>query len=133
MLVTEAIAAGKSLALPRFNSESAGYVPCRLDRNSGPLLAGRFGILEPGRDAPEVPANQLDLTLVPGVAFDPMGRRVGRGKGFYDRLLVTISGAKCGICFDQQIRSGLPMEPHDIKLDYVVTPTRWFECGGRHG
>ncbi|HLP77584.1 MAG TPA: 5-formyltetrahydrofolate cyclo-ligase, partial [Candidatus Paceibacterota bacterium] len=78
-----------------------------------------------------VSLNQLDLVLVPGVAFDACGRRLGRGKGFYDRLLADTRGIKCGVAFDEQIVTGIPVEPHDVLVDCILTPTRWIDCDSR--
>jgi 5-formyltetrahydrofolate cyclo-ligase len=88
---------------------------------------GAFGIREPDRGCPGMPLNQLDLILVPGLAFGPGGRRLGRGKGFYDRLLMGISGLKCGVAYDEQIRPHIPLEAHDILVDCVVTPEKWLD------
>ncbi|MEO7298989.1 MAG: 5-formyltetrahydrofolate cyclo-ligase, partial [Verrucomicrobiota bacterium] len=63
--------------------------------------------------------------------FDLTGRRLGRGKGFYDRLLAEIPGTKCGVCFDEQIVEEIPTESHDVRMDYVLTPTRWLATAGR--
>ncbi|MEY2466031.1 MAG: 5-formyltetrahydrofolate cyclo-ligase, partial [Verrucomicrobiota bacterium] len=73
------------------------------------------------------PIKPLDLILVPGVAFELHGRRLGRGKGFYDRLLADMRGTTCGVAFDEQIVAEIPVEPHDVHLDYLLTPTRWIE------
>ena len=123
-LLEEAWQAGKTVLLPQFNPANDDYQTCAL-ASSAELIAGRFGVLEPGSGCPVVPLNQLDLVLVPGVAFDLTGRRLGRGKGFYDRLLAQVRGHKCGVCFDSQVVAAVPEEPHDIRLDSILTPTRW--------
>jgi len=74
-----------------------------------------------------LPLNRLDLTLVPGVAFDLHGRRLGRGKGIYDQILAAVGGLTCGITFDEQVVSEVPVEPHDIQVNRILTPTRWIE------
>ena len=125
----EALSQGKRVALPRFVAEDNRYEPCGIASFDEKLSAGRFGILEPDSDAPVFPLNQLDLVLVPGLAFDASGRRLGRGNGFYDRLLYDVRGAKCGVAFDHQIQAELPVEPHDIVLDYLLTQTRWVNTG----
>jgi 5-formyltetrahydrofolate cyclo-ligase len=76
-------------------------------------------------------ANEIDLILVPGIAFDEGGRRIGRGKGYYDRLLTHVRGLKCGVAFDCQVETDLPSESHDISVDALLTPTRWLRCEGR--
>jgi 5-formyltetrahydrofolate cyclo-ligase len=69
----------------------------------------------------------LDFILVPGVAFDLSGRRLGRGKGYYDRLLKQTRGTTCGVAFDEQIVGEIPVEPHDLNVNCILTPTRWIE------
>lgn len=85
------------------------------------LKPGPFGILEPKADGIEVPKNEIDLIIVPGVAFDKDKNRMGRGRGFYDRLLSTLNAPKVGICFGFQLIPQVPVEPFDKKMDYVIT------------
>jgi 5-formyltetrahydrofolate cyclo-ligase len=65
--------------------------------------------------------DELDLIIVPGVAFDLAGRRIGRGGGFYDRLLPQYRAVRAGICFDFQCLETIPAEEHDIQMDLLVT------------
>jgi 5-formyltetrahydrofolate cyclo-ligase len=127
LLLEEAWADGKIVALPYFNSLT-GLYSARAVSSRSELIPGQFGVLEPGAGCPSVSLNQLDLVLVPGVAFDLGGRRLGRGKGFYDRLLAEVRGHKCGVAFDMQIVAEVPEEPHDIRVDSILTPTRWHLC-----
>ena len=91
---------------------------------------GPFGLWEPAGEALD-PA-RIDLVLVPGLAFTRDGRRLGRGKGFYDRFLPTLRPDcfKCGVCFDLQLVDALPTEPHDVRLDAVLTPRGLWRGGG---
>src|SRR5204863_2517253 len=91
------------------------------------LKIGRFGIREPAEHCPPISLNRLDFILVPGVAFDLTGRRLGRGKGFYDQLLAAVSGTTCGVAFDEQIVREIPVAPHDIRVNCILTPTRWLQ------
>jgi 5-formyltetrahydrofolate cyclo-ligase len=127
LVLERALADGKSVALPRFNPDTQAYDAYFV--GGEPLVAGPFDILEPTESNP-APVNRLDLILAPGLAFDLRGRRLGRGKGFYDRLLSAAQGVKCGICFDEQLLPEIPVEPHDVSLDFLVTPTRWQDCRG---
>jgi len=127
-LVDQALLAGKTVALPKFAAASGEYVAAVVQDRARDLRPGRFGILEPLESQPRLPLGELDLVLVPGVAFDPRGRRLGRGKGYYDRLLPQARGIKCGVAFDLQIVPELPAGPRDSKVDYVLTPTRWLTC-----
>lgn len=85
------------------------------------LKAGAFGIPEPTEDCVAVPESEIDLIIVPGVAFDREHNRLGRGKGFYDRLLSTLNVPKVGICYDFQLKDRIPVEPFDRKMDLIVT------------
>ncbi len=86
-----------------------------------------FGIFEPVGD--EFKAyNKIDFVIVPGMAFDKKGNRMGRGKGFYDKFLTQIPNAtKIGVCFSHQIVDDVPSEPHDVKLDGVCSPEGFFQ------
>ena len=98
------------------------------------IPAGRFGIREPGSGSPAISLHRIDLVLVPGLAFDERGNRLGRGRGDYDRLLEGVRAIKCGVGFDSQLHAEIPVEPHDILLDCILTPGRWLDfCPHRHG
>jgi 5-formyltetrahydrofolate cyclo-ligase len=124
-LMEEARREGKVIALPRFVWETAVYEACAVQDPAGDLVEGRFGIREPAPRCAAKPLNMLDFILVPGIAFDLHGRRLGRGRGFYDRLLAAVRGTTCGVAFDEQIVREIPAEPHDAVLNCILTPTRW--------
>ena len=126
-LLEDALAGGKIAALPRFDPASHGYVAGRVKNLRRDIVAGQFGIREPGAHCVEIPLNRLDLVLVPGVGFDLSGRRLGRGRGFYDRLLADVDGIKCGIALDEQVVKEIPAGPQDVRLNYILTPTRCVE------
>src|SRR5205823_12811558 len=117
----------KHVALPRFLPDTGAYAAFFV--RDEPLMPGPFNIFEPSMNNP-APLNRLDLIVAPGLAFDGWGRRLGRGKGFYDRLLSAVNGVKCGICFEEQLLAEIPVESHDVTLDFVATPTRWLDCRG---
>ncbi len=87
---------------------------------------GQYGILEPKPCCKEISEKEIDLIIVPGVAFDKEKNRMGRGKGFYDRLLSTLNCPKIGVCFDFQITPNVPVEPFDKKMDYVITESTQY-------
>ena len=124
-LLAEALAAGKRVALPRFAAAAQGYEPCQVLDPAADLEVGQFGIREPRGRCARFPSDRLDLILVPGVAFDLQGGRLGRGKGYYDQLLGALRGTTCGVAFDQQFLDEIPLAPHDMRLDCILTPTRW--------
>jgi 5-formyltetrahydrofolate cyclo-ligase len=110
----------KAFFIPAFDEPSGSY---RMARMTTELKKGRFGILEPA--VPVFAAeDELDLIIVPGIAFDHAGRRIGRGGGFYDRLLPQYNAVRAGICFDFQCLEKIPSEIHDIRMDWLVTETQ---------
>lgn len=86
------------------------------------LTAGSFGILEPAEGSPEIPVEEIDAFICPGLAFDSHGGRLGRGRGFYDRLLAQArpDAHKIGICFDFQLVPDTFPEAHDVAMDAVI-------------
>jgi 5-formyltetrahydrofolate cyclo-ligase len=126
-LMRQAIALGKQLVLPMVQADRqhlALYAIEDLERDVAP---GYCGILEPQPQRTRAVAPEaLDLVLVPGVAFDMRGGRLGFGAGFYDRLLSRLPREvpKVGMAFDFQVIPRLPYEPQDVMLDAVVTDSR---------
>jgi 5-formyltetrahydrofolate cyclo-ligase len=123
-LLAEALAAGKTSALPRFDATTQNYAARRVRDLRSEIMTGQFGIREPKPGCAKIPTEKLDLILVPGVAFDLRGNRLGRGKGYYDRLLQKASGSKVGIAFDEQIVEKIAPEAHDKLMDFILTPSR---------
>ena len=126
-LVAVALEAGKSVALPLFDRRLDHYTACLIQDPDTDLHIGHFGIREPNTYCARLTSERLDLILVPGVAFDAQGHRLGRGKAYYDRLLAVMGGPRCGVAFDEQVVPEVPFEEHDVRMDYLVTPTRWVE------
>lgn len=94
----------------------------RVYTGSHDLAIGSYGIEEPTGE-PFTNYTAIDLVAVPGVAFDRRGNRLGRGKGYYDRLLSRIPSAyKIGICFPFQIVEEVPVEAFDIRMDEIIMP-----------
>jgi len=105
----------KHLFLPRVNGVNLDILP--YDRTR--LVAGAFHIEEPqGNDIASI--DDIDLVVVPGVAYDRNGNRLGRGKGFYDRLLSGCKATKIGVGYDFQLVDGIDAEPHDVKMDIII-------------
>lgn len=106
----------KQIILPTVVGDD--IIPVELTADSQ-MVEGDFHILEP-ENHPY--SGRLDLIVVPGMAFDKTGHRLGRGKGFYDRFLIKYPEVKTiGICFDFQLLDSIPTEPHDRVVDEVVT------------
>ena len=94
------------------------------------LVGGSFGILEPSPDSPVV-ESKADLILVPGLAFDRSGTRLGRGGGYYDRLLSEFEGLRVGVCFEELVFEQIPAESHDARMDFLIMPSGIISCGTR--
>ncbi|MGA2855030.1 MAG: 5-formyltetrahydrofolate cyclo-ligase, partial [Verrucomicrobiota bacterium] len=124
------LAAGKICALPFFYAATKSYSARRVQNLTADISTGKFGIREPVANCPEIPPEKFDLILVPGVAFDWNGNRLGRGQGFYDRLLNKIRGVKCGVGYDFQLIEKVPAEQHDARVNFVVTPGRCLKAAG---
>ena len=126
-LAMDARGAGKTVALPRYSAETGLYAACEVADLEQDVEPGRFGIREPSVRCADLKLNRLDLILVPGVAFDLLGHRLGRGQGFYDRLLKTVHGTTCGVGFNEQLLREIPVAPHDVRVNCILTPARWIE------
>jgi 5-formyltetrahydrofolate cyclo-ligase len=111
-------------ALPAFDGDSQFYCARRVRNLETDIVTGKFGVSEPLPECEEIPLNRFDLVLVPGVAFDIHGNRLGRGRGFYDRILAKASGIKCGVAYDFQLLEEIPTEPHDARVNFIFTPER---------
>lgn len=102
------------------------------------LVPGMWGILEPpaqrwGEPGKEIAPEQLDCIMVPGVAFDRNGGRLGNGAGYYDRLLkdVRADAVLIGVCFESQLVEQVVMEAHDVVMDVVITEKSLYAGKGR--
>ena len=104
---------GKRLLLPRV--EPSGIV---VAEGSSPLVTSKFGVHEPTGTAVELA--EIDLVIVPGLAFTPAGDRLGYGQGYYDRFLPTVSAPSVGVCFEDQLIDEMPLAPHDVRVGAVV-------------
>jgi 5-formyltetrahydrofolate cyclo-ligase len=116
---------GKRVFLPVQGGEELRIA----DLSSAPLEFGRWGIAQPSeRLAHYAKPEEMDVALVPGLAFDRQGNRVGFGKGYYDGLLAKAPGIfKIGLCFDFQVVERILTEPHDIGMNAVATPSALYK------
>ena len=130
-LFASALAEGKTAVLPRYSTVRGDYEACQVRDLERDLQLGAFAIREPVSACSIFDLKKLDFVLVPGVGFSLNGQRLGHGKGYYDRLLAQISGRKCGVAFDWQVAVEIPTELHDIRVDCILTPTRWHETAGK--
>jgi 5-formyltetrahydrofolate cyclo-ligase len=112
-------ARGFRFAFPRIDGESLRFYHAH---GAQWTAAHRWGLREPDPSASEeVQLHEFDGVLVLGLAFDRRGVRLGRGKGFYDRALSQYNGIKVGVAFSAQLAVELPMDAHDVRMDWIVT------------
>jgi len=123
-IARRAAAAGKRIAWPRLApmARALQFAAC----SPGELVAGPLSTREPPAGAPSVSADEIDLVVVPGVAFDAGGRRLGRGRGHYDATLAALphAAARVGVAFEIQVVPSVPAGPTDAAVDAVVTERR---------
>ncbi|GAM10079.1 putative protein [Geobacter sp. OR-1] len=130
LLVSEAIRSGKQVLFPVVGESGLEF---RRVSDTAELIPGKFGIPEPSGECELYQPLDIDFFLVPGVAFDLSCRRVGYGKGYYDKALHALEGKgrMAGICYDFQLVEAIPAAPHDVQMDMVITDRRVVHCAGQ--
>jgi len=118
-LVRDWLAAGKHIQVPAYHAEQRRYEPSHIVDLERDLAPGKLGILEP--HTRRVPHRSADVAIVPGVAFDAQGHRLGYGKGFYDEMLEHFAGVKIALAFDCQMQPAAPRSDNDVPMDVIVT------------
>ena len=113
--LVEELAKNLLVVLPRVEGDAMRFY------SIGDMKVGAFGIMEP-QGSLCISPGEIDAIIVPGVAFTLTGRRMGRGKGFYDKYMShnDFSALKIGVCYPVQIVDDIPCEAHDIVMDYVI-------------
>lgn len=131
-IINKALGDGKEIFVPRtvFDTKAMDAVKINSLEN---MKKDRYGILEPEEGKPCVDPDELDLIVVPGVAFDKKGGRMGYGAGYYDRYFKKISNEKrnhvkkVALAYDFQIIDDVPMDKQDVKIDYIITDKNIIE------
>lgn len=118
---------GRRVAVP--SVVSRGFMIWRQITGVEQLVGSRFGIPEPGHDCLRIERFPADaLILVPAIVYSPSGYRVGYGGGYFDRFLKDFPGVTIGVAFQMQVINNLPLEPHDVPVDRLVTDRGIIEC-----
>ena len=119
LLIKDAFESGKKVLLPVVKGDE---LELHLYEGEASLKEGAFGIMEPtGPLFAPIHYDEIELAIIPGMAFDSAGHRLGRGKGYYDRLLPNLRDAKLiGVCFPFQFLEEVPAEAHDISVCKVI-------------
>lgn len=126
-LIKELISLDKIVASPITIIKEKKLIPCQIKDFENGIQYGAYNIREPKPNcSPEINIKDIDVVIVPAVAYDINGFRLGYGGGFYDRFLENIreDAVTIGIAFDLQIFNEVPKEPHDAQLDYIITESR---------
>jgi 5-formyltetrahydrofolate cyclo-ligase len=128
-LIKISLAAGKRAVLPKVDREKQELVLYEI-KDFSELGPGYMGIPEPTSPETPVSINDIDLVIIPGAGFDPMGNRIGYGGGYYDRLL---SGMQKHVpviapAYEEQIIDSIPSESHDIKVQMIITDRQLIRC-----
>lgn len=125
-LVSAGLAAKKVVGLPAFDASTGIYLSRRVLDLNRDVVVGKFGIREPLNSCAELDLEEFDLILVPGVAFDRSGRRLGRGRGYYDQWLAKFPNARklCGVAFAEQVVEQVPGDARDVTMGILLTPSR---------
>ncbi|MGE5667931.1 MAG: 5-formyltetrahydrofolate cyclo-ligase [Betaproteobacteria bacterium] len=134
-VAARALAAGKVVALPRVEAKARVLRLHRIADLARDVEPGHLGIPEPRADCPRIDRDAIDWILVPGVAFDARGHRLGYGGGYYDRLLPGLgsSAPRVAGAFEMQVVEALPLAPHDCGIDMIVTEQRVIDTRPRGG
>ena len=116
--------AGKQVSAPVVDAERDCLIPRRIQGGAIDLVRHRYGMLEPSTACPIFPIARLQLIIVPGIAFDREGYRLGYGKGFYDRFLANCPGAiSIGLAYQIQVVENTFPEAWDVPVQHVFTET----------
>lgn len=117
----------KVVVLPAFDPETFEMTLLKVDNPEKELKPGPRGVLEPDPNLCKiVPIDRIDIAIIPGIAFDEKGSRIGTGRGYYDRLIpqLAITTRKVSLTFEEQILQQIPLESHDKHVDIIITDKR---------
>ena len=126
-IINKTLEYNKVVVLPVFNPETFEVTLLKVDNPEKELKPGPRGVLEPDPSRCKiVPIDRIDIAIIPGVAFDEKGGRIGTGRGYYDRLIpkLTITTRKVALTFEDQILQQVPIESHDKHVDIIITEKR---------
>ena len=126
-IIQKAYSYNKIVVLPAFDPENYKMKLMKVDAFEQELIPGPRGVLEPDASKCKVvPMDRIDIAILPGLAFDEKGGRIGMGTGYYDRLVprLDITTRKVALTFEEQIIPQVPMESHDKHVDIIITDKR---------
>jgi len=124
-ILEDALAAGKVVCVPRCEV-NGGMAAHRIERLEDLQATGLFGIPEPFEHCEVVPFGAIDFAVVPCLCADKKGMRLGRGGGYYDRFMSVFPGTSVTVCYSAALQKQVPAEPHDKRIDCVVTADKVY-------
>lgn len=126
-IINQALKDSKTICVPRIESKEKGMEIFKIN-SLDELKTGYFGILEPMKSCPAIDPESIDLILMPGVAFDKQGGRVGYGRGFYDNFLRKMNKKvdKIALSYDFQLLDKVPMDEFDVRIDGIITEKQLY-------
>ncbi|GMV91572.1 MAG: 5-formyltetrahydrofolate cyclo-ligase [Candidatus Hydrogenedentota bacterium] len=126
-LIAALVHAGRRVAVPSIVAR--GYMIWRRISGIDQFSGSRFGIPEPRKECPEIKRIPTDaVILVPGILYSPTGYRIGYGGGYFDRFLRDFVGTSIGVAFHMQVKNNLPVAPHDVPVDRLITDMEILDC-----
>jgi len=126
-IIRKSYSYNKIVVLPAFDPEEFTMTLMKIDSFKQELVSGPRGVLEPDASRCKVvPMDRIDIAIIPGLAFDEKGGRIGSGTGYYDRLIprLAITTRKVALTFEEQFVPQIPMESHDKHVDIIITDKR---------
>lgn len=126
-IILEALSCGKKVALPKCMNRQGKMSFYIIDRMDTSLKKGAFSVSEPDSEICQLAiGSEKSLCVVPGLAFDKKGNRLGYGKGYYDRFLSNFKGSSVGLCFDKCLCEELPCDKYDRRVDMIITESKVY-------
>lgn len=125
---------GKTVAVPKVSWQQRRMIPVEIHTLETDFSMETAGLRNPLMGVP-LPYENIDLVVIPGLAFDKKGNRLGRGGSYYDGFLAhpQLKAVKCGLAFDEQIIDSIPVEDHDVPVDTLVTDRQYIVFNDREG
>ena len=125
-VIGQALSDKKRIVFPVTDEKSGKITPYYAD-SSTEFVSGGFSVFEPASSELANPQD-IDVIIIPGIAFDKTGARIGFGKGCYDMFLPKTKAVKIGFCYVFQLVNNIPSDNHDIKMDYIITEKGIIDC-----
>lgn len=126
-IIKQSLSLNKIVVLPSFHPVKKDMILMKLDNPETELIQGPFGNMEPDpHKCKVVPIDSIDIAVIPGLAFDEKGGRLGTGKGYFDLFIpkLPITARKVSLAFEDQLIQQVPMESHDKYIDIIITEKR---------